>query len=105
MERVEPPALGRVACRGDDCLRDDEAAEEHVAEPIGRFAQPGLLARAGSHGEEIERLGDQRVDVGLGVGFGHRPEPRDPSGAMRMVLRVEGMSRCAGIVRECAPAR
>ena len=79
VQRVEPPALGRIARGGDDRLRDDEAAEQHVAEPIRCFAEPGSFAGAGSHGEELERLGDQCLDVGLGAGFGHRHEPRDPS--------------------------
>ena len=76
---MEAPALGCVTGCRDDRLRDHEAAEEILAEPVGRVADPstGVVARA--YGQEVERLGQHRADIELGFrNAGHGGEPRDP---------------------------
>ena len=65
MQRVDAPALGRGLGGGVSGLTEDETAEQHVAPPVGGVADPAVAIRA--DGDGLDRLGDDRVDVELGL--------------------------------------
>ncbi len=66
MQRVDTPAFRGCARRRVHGLGDHEPAEQDLAEPVGRVTDPAVAV--GTHGDELDRLLHDRIDVDLGLG-------------------------------------
>src|SRR2546423_446722 len=66
VRRVDPPPIGSGACPRVHGLRQDEPAEQALAEPVRRVSYPPVAV--GPYRHELDRLLDDRLDVELGLG-------------------------------------
>ena len=80
MQRVDTSAIGSGARHGVHGLRQDEPAEQALAEPVRRVSYPPVAV--GPYRHELDRLLDDRLDVELGLGH-----VREVTSAQSLVTR------------------
>jgi hypothetical protein len=80
VQGVDAPSLGRGLGRRVCRLPEDEPAEEHLAPPVGRVADPPVAV--GTDDDGLDRLGDDGVDVELGLCDRAKVGPEAPPGPL-----------------------